>query len=88
MAMYHREADQEGFLVVAGEALLVVEGVERPLRAWDFVHCPPRTRHVLVGAGSGRCVVIAVGARAHGEEPDALASSPRRPSTRRARRAA
>ena len=26
MAMYHWEADQEDFLVVAGEALLVVEG--------------------------------------------------------------
>ena len=41
MAMYHWEADQEDFLVVAGEALLIIEGEERPLRAWDFVHCPP-----------------------------------------------
>jgi uncharacterized cupin superfamily protein len=65
MAQYHWEADQEGFLVVSGEAVLVIEGEERPLRAWDFVHCPPRTKHVLVGAGSGPCVVIAVGARAH-----------------------
>ena len=47
--MYHLEADQEDFLVVAGEALLVVEGPERPLRPWDFVHCPPETRHVIVG---------------------------------------
>ena len=38
--MYHWEADQEDFLVLAGEALLIVEGEERPLRAWDFVHCP------------------------------------------------
>lgn len=63
MAMYHREADQEAFLVVAGEAVLVVEGEERRLRAWDFVHCPPSAKHVLVGAGSGPCTVIAVGAR-------------------------
>jgi uncharacterized cupin superfamily protein len=63
MAMYHWEGDQEDFLVVAGEAALVVEGEERPLRAWDFVHCPPRTGHVIVGAGNGPCVVIAVAAR-------------------------
>ena len=63
MSMYHWEADQEGFLVVAGEALLIVEGQERPLRAWDFFHCPPRTDHVIVGAGNGPAVVVAVGAR-------------------------
>ncbi|HEX7527377.1 MAG TPA: cupin domain-containing protein [Gaiellaceae bacterium] len=63
MSMYHWEADQEAFLVVSGEAVLIVEGEERPLRAWDFVHCPPNTKHVIVGAGSGPCVVIAVGSR-------------------------
>jgi uncharacterized cupin superfamily protein len=72
MAMYHWEADQEDFLVVSGEAVLIVEGEERPLRAWDFVHCPPNTKHVLVGAGSGPCLVIAVGARAHDGQPDSL----------------
>jgi quercetin dioxygenase-like cupin family protein len=72
MAMYHWEADQEDFLVVAGEALLLVEGHERALRAWDFVHCPPNTKHVIVGAGSGPCVLIAVGARAHDGQPDSL----------------
>ena len=64
MALYHWEADQEDFLVVSGGAVLVVEGLERRLRAWDFVHCPPDTKHVIVGAGSGPCVVVAVGARA------------------------
>src|SRR5262249_59922115 len=63
MAMYHWEADQEDFLVVAGEALLIVEDEERPLRAWDFVHCPPGTNHVIVGAGEGPAVVVSVGAR-------------------------
>jgi uncharacterized cupin superfamily protein len=72
MAMYHWEADQEAFLVVSGEAVLIVEGEERPLRAWDFVHCPPKTSHVIVGGGSGPCVVIAVGARERSEQPDAL----------------
>ena len=51
------------FLVLHGECLLLVEGQERPLKAWDFVHCPPRTEHVFVGAGSGPCVVLMLGAR-------------------------
>ncbi len=72
MSMYHWEADQEDFLVLSGEAVLIVEGEERPLRAWDFVHCPPHTKHVIVGAGNGPCLVIAVGAREHSQEPDAI----------------
>jgi uncharacterized cupin superfamily protein len=63
VAMYHWEADQEDFLVLSGEALLIVEGEERPLRQWDFVHCPPGTKHIIVGAGDGPCAVLAVGAR-------------------------
>jgi uncharacterized cupin superfamily protein len=63
MSMYHWEADQEDFLVLAGEALLIVEGEERPLRRWDFVHCPAGTNHVIVGAGDAPCLVLAVGAR-------------------------
>ena len=63
MSMYHRENHQEDFLVLAGECLLVVEGEERPLRAWDFVHCPGGTAHVILGAGDGPAVLLAVGAR-------------------------
>jgi uncharacterized cupin superfamily protein len=63
MSMYHWEADQEDFLVLAGEALLIVEGEERSLRQWDFVHCPAGTKHVIVGAGDASSVVLAVGAR-------------------------
>jgi uncharacterized cupin superfamily protein len=70
MSMYHWEADQEDFLVLAGEALLIVEGEERPLRQWDFVHCPPGTNHVIVGAGSAPCLVLAVGARDRSTGPD------------------
>src|SRR5438876_11654840 len=66
MAMYHWEVDQEDFLVLAGEALLIVEGEERPLRVWDFVHCPAGTKHVIVGAGDGPSIVLAVGARDRG----------------------
>ena len=63
MAMYHWEVDQEDFLVLSGEALLIIEGEERPLRQWDFVHCPPHASHVIIGAGSSPCVLLAVGAR-------------------------
>ena len=63
MAMYHWETDQEDFLVLAGEALLLVEGEERALRQWDFVHCPAGTKHTILGAGDGPCVMLAVGAR-------------------------
>jgi uncharacterized cupin superfamily protein len=65
--LYHAESTQEDFLVVAGECTLLVEGEERPLRAWDFVHCPANTRHVFVGAGSGPCVIVMVGARVQGK---------------------
>lgn len=61
--LYHGEEGEEHFLVVAGECLLLIEGQERPLRQWDFVHCPPWVEHVLVGAGSGPCVLVAVGGR-------------------------
>jgi uncharacterized cupin superfamily protein len=62
-ALYHHEDAQEGFLVLFGECLLVVEEEERPLRRWDYFHCPPGTRHVIVGAGDGPCVVLMIGAR-------------------------
>jgi uncharacterized cupin superfamily protein len=68
MAMYHTENAQEDFLVLAGEALLIVEGEERPLRQWDLVHCPAYTAHTILGAGNGPCVILAVGARV--DRPD------------------
>ena len=60
---YHEENAPEGFLVVAGDCVAIVEGEEHPLRAWDYFHCPPRTAHAIVGAGDGQAVVIAVGRR-------------------------
>ena len=63
MSVYHRENHQEGFLVLAGKCLLIVDDDERPLRAWDYFHCPGGTPHVIVGAGDGPSVVLAVGAR-------------------------
>jgi uncharacterized cupin superfamily protein len=66
-AMYHRENQQEDFLVLAGECLLLVEEQERKLRAWDFVHCPEGTDHIFVGAGEGPCAILMIGTRT---EPD------------------
>ena len=62
IGMYHWEANQEDFLILSGEALLLIEGEERPLRQWDFVHCPPRAEHIILGAGNG-CVVLATSSR-------------------------
>lgn len=61
--LYHRETQQEGFLVVEGECVLIVDGEERPLRKWDYFHCPPGTTHSFVGAGDGLCVMVTVGLR-------------------------
>jgi uncharacterized cupin superfamily protein len=61
--MYHAESGQEDFLVLAGECLLLVEEQERPLRAWDFVHCPAGTLHTFVGTGDQPCVIFMAGAR-------------------------
>jgi uncharacterized cupin superfamily protein len=60
--VYHAEANQEAFLILAGECRLLVEGEERLLRAWDFFHSPPWTEHAFVGAGDGPCVILMVGA--------------------------
>jgi uncharacterized cupin superfamily protein len=60
---YHAETAQEGFLVLAGECIAVVEGQERRMRQWDYLHCPPGTNHITVGAGEGPCVILMVGAR-------------------------
>jgi uncharacterized cupin superfamily protein len=61
--LYHAESNQEDFLVLHGECIAIIEEEERPLRQWDFVHCPPGTRHVFVGAGDGPCAILMIGAR-------------------------
>ena len=66
--IYHGERGQENFLVVSGECVLVIEGEERHLKQWDFVHCPPWTRHTFVGAGDSPCAIVMVGNRANGFE--------------------
>jgi uncharacterized cupin superfamily protein len=66
--MYHTESNQEDFLVLAGECLLLVEGEDRSLRAWDFVHCPAGTEHVFVATGDCPCVIFMTGARTREKE--------------------
>jgi uncharacterized cupin superfamily protein len=65
--MYHGEDEQEDFLVLSGECLLLIEETEHRLKAWDFVHCPPWTEHVFVGAGDRPCAILAVGTRSDGD---------------------
>ena len=66
--LYHSESQQEAFLVLSGEGKLLVEGEERPIRQWDFVHCPAGTEHVFVGAGDGPCAILMIGARTPDEQ--------------------
>jgi uncharacterized cupin superfamily protein len=70
--MYHGESTQENFLVVSGECVLVIEGEERQLKQWDFVHCPSMTEHVFVGAGDSPCAVVMIGARVWKEREEEI----------------
>jgi uncharacterized cupin superfamily protein len=65
-ALYHSENVREAFLVLSGECTLIVEDEERPLRQWDFFHCPAGTRHIFVGAGDGPCAILMIGGRSQG----------------------
>ena len=84
--MYHGENAQEDFLILSGEAVLVIEGEERRLKQWDFVHCPPWAEHVIVATGSEPCVVLSVGARPEGFGREAEIVYPGERSGRRTRR--
>ena len=63
---FHGEGEQEDFLVLEGECLLIIEDQERLLKKWDFVHCPAWARHLFVGQGDGPCVILMVGTRGEG----------------------
>jgi uncharacterized cupin superfamily protein len=67
-ALYHSENVREAFLVLSGECTLVVEEQERPLRQWDFFHCPAGTRHIFIGAGDGPCAILMIGGRTKDEQ--------------------
>jgi uncharacterized cupin superfamily protein len=59
---YHSEPVQEDFLVLHGECVVTLNGEERPLRQWDFLHCPagPSTSS---WAPDGPCAVLMIGSR-------------------------
>jgi uncharacterized cupin superfamily protein len=67
-AKYHSEGVQEDFLVLSGEAMAIIDDEERPLKAWDFVHCPAGVPHVFIGAGDGPSAILMVGARRDGRD--------------------
>jgi uncharacterized cupin superfamily protein len=60
---YHEEDDLEGFLVLSGECIAIVEGQERRMGPWDYLHSPSGTRHIMVGAGDGPCAILMYGTR-------------------------
>ncbi len=61
--LYHSQPVQEDFLVLYGECIVILEGDERPLKQWDYVHCPAGTEHVFIGAGDGPSAVLMIGSR-------------------------
>jgi uncharacterized cupin superfamily protein len=64
---YHSEPVQEDFLVLHGECIAIIDGEERNLRQWDFLHCPAGVAHAFVGAGDGPCAVLNIGSRRRDE---------------------
>jgi quercetin dioxygenase-like cupin family protein len=70
---YHAEAAQEGFIVLSGECLAIVEGQERPMRQWDYLHSPPGTAHTTIGAGDGPCVILMFGSPDPGRKVEWIA---------------
>lgn len=65
--LYHSESLQEDFLVLGGECVAILDGEERRLGPWSFLHCPAGTEHVSVGAGDGPCWILMVGPRRPGK---------------------
>jgi quercetin dioxygenase-like cupin family protein len=62
--LYHAEpGNQEDFLILSGSCVATIEGEQRELGAWDFVHCPPGTKHSFTATGDEPCVLVTVGAR-------------------------
>jgi len=63
---YHREEAQEDLLVLSGRCRLLVNGEERILEPWDFVHFPAGVSHVVVGMDEPSAVLF-IGHRADPE---------------------
>jgi len=78
MSLYHHEAGKEDFLILRGECIVLVEGRECAVAAWDFFHCPPRTAHTIVARRHDRRApggaVASSGRRSGQPEPPAKAA--------------
>lgn len=64
---YHSESEQEGFLVLKGECIAIVEGQERRMGPWDYLHSPAGTAHITIGASEEPCAILMVGTRSPGQ---------------------
>src|ERR1039458_3559488 len=64
---YHTESEQEGFLVLSGECFAIVEGQERRMRAWDYLHCPPGNAKITCSASEEPCAILMVGTRSESQ---------------------
>ena len=49
------------------------------MKQWDYLHCPPGTAHITIGAGDGPCALLMVGTRA----PDSTINYPVEPAAAR-----
>jgi quercetin dioxygenase-like cupin family protein len=85
MAIYHHEPHQEGFLILRGACVAIIDGEEVALSEWDYFHCPPNVAHVVVGASDEPALVLAVGSRVGGGDatypPEPLAARYRASTT-------
>lgn len=66
--LYHRENQQEDFLVLSGTCRVLIDEQDIPLKTWDFVHCEPGVNHVFVGGDNGPCAILMIGARSPNKE--------------------
>lgn len=70
---YHAEEAQEGFVVLSGECIAIVEGQERRMRQWDYLHSPPGTEHT-VGTGDEPCAILMFGSPVPSREVEWIAN--------------
>ena len=80
MTLYHRESEQEGFLVVEGECLLIVEGEERRSDPGTTSTALPAPRTPSSVRATGRGVTVTVGRR--GEDGTILMARATTPRSR------
>ena len=83
--MYHSRDEPGGLPRSRRRVPAAGRGRGATLRAWDFVHCPPGTEHIFVGAGDGPCVIFMTGG-ANAGEAHRLSALGARPPPRRRRR--